>query len=255
MTDLNKLEKSDTVTINSGLISKLHLVEDNNKKDLLIGELMKVTKPTVVSFLNAHALTMADKDQGFRANLFSSTFLLRDGVGISLLLRTLGQKPGINMNGTDFIPELIESFAHSRIAFYGTQDPWLNKAADGFKEKGFSMASTIDGFDQTEVYVEDAMRIKPELIVLGMGMPRQEEVAIRIKAAVDFPVVIVNGGAILDFLAGRFSRAPKLLRLMGIEWFYRLIKEPKRLARRYILGIFTFGATAVRVILQRRHQA
>ena len=254
MTESKPLENSDPVTSNGALIRKLHLVEGSIDKDRLIEDLKKVTQPTVVSFLNAHALTMADKDKDFRANLNASTFLLRDGIGVSLLLRTLGFNPGFNMNGTDFIPEVIKAFDNAKIALYGTQDPWLNEAANVFKGNGAEVTSIIDGFDNTEVYVEDAIKTRPKLIIMAMGMPRQEEVAMMIKSALDYPVVIINGGAILDFVAGRFPRAPKLLRLVGLEWFYRLVREPKRLARRYILGIFTFGATAIRIILQGRAQ-
>jgi len=255
MTNSESAGKRGLVTSNRALINKLKLVKDSHEKDRLINSLKQVTEPTVISFLNAHALTMADRDTKFRANLDASTILLRDGSGISLLLRTLGLNPGFNMNGTDFIPEVIKAFSDTNVAFYGTQDPWLNKAAGIFRESGANIGSVIDGFDKAEVYVEDAKRTKPKLIILAMGMPKQEEVAMRIQSALDFPVVIVNGGAILDFVSGRFPRAPKFLRLIGMEWFYRLIKEPKRLARRYILGIFTFGATAIRVILQRRTQA
>ena len=252
MTDSTSSENTDSVISNGALIAKLHLIEDEKAKGQLIDGLFKADQPTVVSFLNAHALTMADKNQRFRSALHSSDYLLRDGIGVSLLLRSLGLNPGYNMNGTDFIPEVIESFSATKIAFYGTQDPWLCGAAEAFREKGAKVISTIDGFDETQTYIEDARNTKPRLIVLAMGMPRQEEVAMELKSTLSFPVVIINGGAILDFISGRFSRAPNFLRLAGLEWFYRLIKEPKRLARRYLLGIFTFGASAIRVILQRR---
>jgi hypothetical protein len=73
-----------------------------------------------------------------------------------------------------------------------------------------------------------------------MGMPKQERVALLLRDALAHPCVIVAGGAILDFLAGRFPRAPRALRRVGLEWLYRLAFEPRRLASRYLLGNAAF---------------
>ncbi|CCD00703.1 putative Glycosyl transferase, WecB/TagA/CpsF family (fragment) (plasmid) [Azospirillum baldaniorum] len=80
-------------------------------------------------------------------------------------------------------------------------------------------------------------------------MPRQEEVAVQLKRALDHKVLIVNGGAIIDFLAGRFTRAPAAVQRIGLEWAFRLVQEPRRLFRRYCVGAFGFAHT---VMLMRR---
>jgi exopolysaccharide biosynthesis WecB/TagA/CpsF family protein len=69
-----------------------------------------------------------------------------------------------------------------------------------------------------------------------MGMPRQEEMACVLRAALTHPCLIVCGGAIIDFLGGRAPRAPVWMRRFGLEWVYRLMQEPGRLFRRYVLG-------------------
>ncbi|MFP3527773.1 WecB/TagA/CpsF family glycosyltransferase, partial [Pantoea sp. SIMBA_072] len=76
-----------------------------------------------------------------------------------------------------------------------------------------------DGFASIDTYLQLAKEQQPELIVLGMGMPKQEAVAARL-AAVDGPCLIVCDGAILDFLGGKVSRAPQWLRHVGGEWAY-----------------------------------
>jgi len=87
-------------------------------------------------------------------------------------------------------------------------------------------------------------------ILLAMGMPRQEEVAVELKRALDHRVLIINGGAIVDFLAGRFARAPTLVQRLGFEWAFRLAQEPRRLFRRYLvtnsrfLGLMSWSALA-----------
>lgn len=81
-----------------------------------------------------------------------------------------------------------------------------------------------------------------------MGMPKQEAVAAKL-AAIGGPCLIVCGGAILDFLGGKVSRAPEWLRRLGGEWLYRLLREPKRLFMRYVVGNPLF---LLRTLLYRR---
>ena len=92
------------------------------------------------------------------------------------------------------------------------------------------------GFHDTEHYVDIVERTKPELVILAMGMPKQETVALALRAALNEPTTIVNGGAILDFLGGKVARAPEWMRRARIEWVYRLVNEPWRLASRYVVG-------------------
>jgi len=100
---------------------------------------------------------------------------------------------------------------------------------------GVAPVSLHDGFAEVHTYLELARDLQPELIVLGMGMPKQELVASQLAAS-GVPCVIVCGGAILDFLGGKVARAPQWMRRLGGEWIFRLMKEPKRLFMRYVVG-------------------
>jgi len=77
-------------------------------------------------------------------------------------------------------------------------------------------------------------------VILAMGMPKQEILAEFIKKEISASGLIISGGAIIDFYAQRQPRAPKLVRELSLEWFYRLLKEPKRLFKRYVFGIPKF---------------
>jgi N-acetylglucosaminyldiphosphoundecaprenol N-acetyl-beta-D-mannosaminyltransferase len=101
------------------------------------------------------------------------------------------------------------------------------------------------GFFELDAYLSLAVEQRSELIVLGMGMPKQELVAAALKRQLVFPCTIVCGGAIIDFLAGRTSRAPVWMRRAGAEWVYRLMLEPKRLFHRYVIGNPIFLLRAV----------
>ena len=74
------------------------------------------------------------------------------------------------------------------------------------------------------------------IIVLAMGMPKQEKIAALLKANSSVSAIVICGGAILDFQANRYARAPLIFRKIGMEWLYRLYKEPGRMFSRYVIG-------------------
>ncbi len=218
------------------IVQKLNVVTDHSDEQRLIDTLSMPSSPTVLGFVNAHAMNLVVGNDHYYQALSSADVLLRDGSGMSILFRRLGLKPGLNMNGTDFIPKLLAAFKGRRVAFWGTQEPFLTDAVcQSQKCFGVDVVSVHHGFDDVDAYVLLAQQLQPELIVLGMGMPKQEAVAAKITAS-GRPCLIVCGGAILDFLGGKVTRAPQWIRRVGFEWLYRLALEPRRLFQRYIVG-------------------
>jgi len=200
------------------------------------------TGPAVISFFNQHAANLAAGQPVFARDLAAADLLLRDGIGVKLACAVLGRRAGANLNGTDFIPRLLAARRGCRILLCGTEEPWLSRAADRLARDGHRLVGTLSGFEPAEAYYPAIAAARPEIVVLGMGMPRQERVAACLQTRLPFPCLIVNGGAILDFLADRHPRAPQPLRRIGLEWLYRLSREPRRLARRYLIGIPVFFA-------------
>ena len=218
------------------VIAKLEIVHDANAEAALLRRLTAPQRPTVVAFVNQHALNLAWSKPEFASALRHSDVLLRDGVGIECFLRANGCPTGRNMNGTDFIPKLAAGYAGRRVALFGTAEPWTAKAAAVLERLGCTVVSTLHGFHPANVYLDAVASAKPELVLLAMSMPKQEQVAAGIAGCSQDPILIVSGGAIADFLAERFDRAPKLMRQIRLEWLYRLALEPKRLSSRYITG-------------------
>ncbi|MEG0858091.1 MAG: WecB/TagA/CpsF family glycosyltransferase [Pseudomonas sp.] len=218
------------------IIGKLRVVNSPGAKHELLQALAVPETPTVLGFVNAHAMNLVAGHAGYFKALAAADVLLRDGVGMKILFRRLGLDPGLNMNGTDFIPQLLAAFKGRRVAFWGTEEPFLSQAVQRCEALfGVQVVSAHHGFAEVQTYIDLARQTQPTLIVLGMGMPKQEIVAERLRA-VGEPCLIVCGGAILDFLGGKVSRAPQWLRRLGGEWVYRLLSEPKRLFKRYVLG-------------------
>ncbi len=208
-------------------------------------------RPTVVSFLNQHAVNLARNDEIFHRNLMSSDFLLRDGAGVELACRALNLYPGANLNGTDLIPDILQKTVGRSLALYGTAEPWLSASAKLLTAQGHTIVSHINGFQNPDHYLEDIRTKKPSVVILAMGMPRQEALAQRIAYEISSNLLVLNGGAILDFLANRFTRAPLWMQKSRLEWLYRLAQEPKRLAHRYVVGIPIF----IYAILEARRNA
>jgi exopolysaccharide biosynthesis WecB/TagA/CpsF family protein len=233
----------------SAVVNRLKTIDNEAEEAALIERITAADCPLVLSFVNQNSFNLAFGSPEFAARLLDSDILLRDGVGMELCLAALRKAVGRNMNGTDFIPRLAVAFAGRRTALFGTAEPWTSKAAAALEKMGCRLVSSMDGFRPEMDYVEEIARTAPELIILAMGSPRQEIVAARVAAAATSPVLIVNGGAIADFLAERFERAPTWMRHLRCEWLFRLTLEPKRLWRRYLLGGIPFAWH----VLQLRH--
>jgi exopolysaccharide biosynthesis WecB/TagA/CpsF family protein len=210
--------------------------------------------PTVVSWLNAHAFTMAHQDDELADNLLKSHFLFRDGIGVSTLLRLIDCYPGLNMNGTDFIPKIINLYQNKPVALLGTCEPYLSQAAEAVEKIGCKVVLRMDGFQEMEAYARQLTEHKVELVILGMGVPKQEKVAAHLLEMLPGPLLILNGGAIMDFMAGRFPRAPRLWRALRAEWLFRLLQEPRRLAKRYTVEAAAFLFYTARLIYLRKRK-
>src|SRR4051812_22316758 len=232
------------------LVQALVRVHTQEGEEQLLETLSRPTEPMVLAFVNAHAMNAAVGSPGFFRAIMGADIVLRDGLGMAILLTMLNQPPGLNLNGTDLIPKILARYAGRPIALYGTQDPFLGAARDKVVSEiaPGSSCTTAHGFDDPTHYVALAARQRPALIVLGMGMPRQEEVAMMLRAAIAYPCLIVCGGAIIDFLGRKMSRAPAWMRRAGMEWLYRLALEPRRLFHRYVIGNPVFLARALALV-------
>jgi alpha-1,3-mannosyltransferase len=229
------------------ILDKIYIVRDEAEKARVLSELASadIQKPIRVAFANAHAVNLACTDESFLADLLACDYVFRDGAGMKILCQLCGIDPGLNMNGTDFIPEILNLYKGRSVALLGTDSPYLEAASARIAEKGLEPVLVQNGFHEAQIYV-DALKDRPvPLVLLGMGMPKQEYVA-RMIAAMRPASLIVCGGAILDFIGGKVSRAPEYLRRAGMEWLYRLALEPRRLFKRYVVGNIVFLYRAVK---------
>jgi exopolysaccharide biosynthesis WecB/TagA/CpsF family protein len=219
------------------VVEAMRVVHSASEELALLRQLAAGGDSRVLGFINAHAMNSIAGDAEFFDALMDADLLLRDGSGMALLYRRCGRDGGLNMNGTDLIPKILAVFRGRRVAFWGTDNSRLQAAAARCSaEFGVQIVSQENGFHEIGHYRQLAAELQPDLIVLGMGMPKQERVARAIKGAMRAPSLIVCGGAIIDFLSGKVPRAPAWMRALGVEWLYRLLREPRRLFKRYVIG-------------------
>ncbi len=229
-------------------------------KDDALGEIaamLDTERTTCVAFVNAHSLNVACGDDSYRRALHAADLVFNDGAGLALAGRTLGRPFPANLNGTDLTPEILRvAAARGHPVYLLGGDPGVAKEASRRIQlliPGLRIVGTHHGyFDMATESTEVARAIRDsgaELLLVGMGNPRQEQWIAEHVAATGVRMAI-GVGAYLDFAAGRVARAPRTLRTLRLEWLYRLAIEPRRLGRRYIVGNPIFIARIINIRLQ-----
>ena len=207
--------------------------------------------PLPVAFANAHTLNLAARDPKFRSVLCHS-WVLPDGIGLDLAARALHGAPfPANLNGTDFVPHLLDRCAHPlRIAMLGARPERLALAAAASRARWprHEVVVTLDGYRPHVDEGETARLIaaaRPDLLLVALGNPRQEMWLHRHFTQTGARVGM-GVGALFDFLSGEIVRAPFPVRRARLEWAWRLALEPRRLAKRYVVGNAMFLARVAR---------
>lgn len=212
--------------------------------------------PVRLAFVNANLANVAYEDMLLH-NVLGQFMLLNDGVGLNIASKILHGTPfPDNLNGTDFTPYFLEHCSTPlRVFLLGAEPLVITEAAEVFVKRWprHILAGYQDGyFDKTEEQsVVDKIRAaNPHLVLVAMGNGLQERWVECLVPAVALSAWGV--GALFDFLAGKVQRAPLWMRKLNIEWVYRLLQEPKRMWKRYIVGNPKFILRIVKERLTRR---
>ncbi|RUW34648.1 MULTISPECIES: WecB/TagA/CpsF family glycosyltransferase [unclassified Mesorhizobium] len=207
----------------------------------LLSRLIAERRFTKVSFLNAHNANLAYSDPVF-AEALDDFLVLPDGVGVDIAAKLLYGAPfPDNLNGTDFIPAFLQASTRPlTVALLGATR--VNAEAASVKLSALAVQHKFvvvhDGYfspAEEPAIVERIARLRPDVLLVAMGVPRQELwIARHIDARhCTLPIAV---GALLDFLSGTVPRAPLWMRRLRLEWLFRLWIEPGRLWRRYVVG-------------------
>ncbi len=211
------------------------------------------------AYVNIYALNLAYETDWLRAFLNSrAEVVFCDGFGVKLGARILGEGGLHRHTPPDWLPQLCAICARNNFSIYimGARPGVAEKAADRLitSHPGLRIAGCDHGYHEKAAESADNREVlariraaRPDVLIVGLGMPLQERWLLENWAAIDAHVVIPVGAAI-DYLAGEVVRAPRWMTDRGLEWLGRLVIEPRRLWRRYLIGnpLFFF-----RIIKQR----
>ena len=201
------------------------------------------SKGLAFCFVNANTVVEANGDSKYLDALKSNEFNLCDGAPVFavLKLKTLTyQLDAARTPGPDIFSEITKLFMDSVPQYFiGANDETLRKLASkigvDFDEDFFFSPPYTDLIDDLYSNITGFLKGKENGIVwLGLGGRKQDLVSILLKDS--HPSAFLGVGAAFDFSAGVVKRSPLILRKLGLEWAYRLVLEPRRLYRRYLVG-------------------
>ncbi len=200
-----------------------------------------------IYFINSHCYNLSRKNSKYREAINNNELVLNDGIGMKIGMKLFNMNEKENMNGTDFIPEIIKlaTTLNKNIYLLGGKPGVVDQVDKNLKKSfiGCKVVGMHHGYfnkEEEKKIIEEINNKKVDLLIVGMGVPIQEIWLAENKHLFKTVKIGVAGGAILDFLSERISRAPKVIRSLKLEWLYRLILEPKRLWKRYLIGNLQF---------------
>ena len=200
---------------------------------------------------NPEFLLAARKDQPFRQALLDADLVLADGVGVVYSAKLLGRPLKGRVPGIEFAQALMGWMAKhgKRLFLLGAKPGVAELAAANLRDRypGLILCGTHDGYFKEDEPVVQAIRESgADVVFVCLGAPKQEFWMVEHGPATGAHLMVGLGGS-LDVFAGVVDRAPEGFQKLGLEWLYRLMKEPKRFGRMAKLPLVLVYALAGRI--------
>jgi N-acetylglucosaminyldiphosphoundecaprenol N-acetyl-beta-D-mannosaminyltransferase len=218
--------------------------------DKLISRICSNLNPVYVVTPNVQHVVMFQQDREFQ-KVYDQAFLsVPDGVPLLWAARLMNTPLKGRVNGTDLVDELCKVSAQKKfkVFFLGGRPKAANKAASIMRQK-YSQLEIVDtycppyNFEQNRAEITKTVQIiktaKPDILFVGLGAPKQEKWMRTFHHQLEVPVSIGIGGS-FELLSGMVNRAPKWMQQSGLEWLFRLMAEPRRLWKRYLISNTVF---------------
>ena len=209
-----------------------------------IDAMVQGRKPAYVVTPNLDHIVTIERDAYFREAYAHADLILADGKPLLWIAKARKTPIREKISGSDLFPRLAELAANKgyTMFFLGAGEGIAAQAAEKLKKQypGLRIAGCYAppiGFEQDRSAVHEIIQrvqtVNPDILVVGLGTPKQEKFLYRYYKQMGVPVSL-GLGASFDFVAGNRKRAPRWMSEHGLEWLYRTLQEPKRLAGRYI---------------------
>ncbi|SFK17772.1 N-acetylglucosaminyldiphosphoundecaprenol N-acetyl-beta-D-mannosaminyltransferase [Halobacillus dabanensis] len=210
-------------------------------KNNIISDINEKRKSFIVA-INPEKILQAQKDRGLLNLLNKATYQIPDGVGILIASRLNGGSIKERVTGIDMLLALCEqaSLHDKSIFLYGAKPNVAEEAKDRLIElyPNLRVAGVLDGYVKDQEQIKETINeAKPDILFVALGSPRQEHWIVDHMEELDVSIFQGVGGS-FDVLSGKVKRAPAGFQKLGLEWLYRLIKEPWRIKRQIKLPTF-----------------
>jgi len=236
-----------------------------------IEEFIKSQKPHQICTINPEYIMAAQKDPEFKQILNQADLCIPDGTGLILASRFLAKSKSQiikkRVTGVDLIWKLAELGQKKSYSIYllgagpGIAEQTANILCNKYPElkiAGFSegipqlprnrkIILDLDRFEKE--LVSKICKLKPQILLVAYGAPKQDKFIAKYKKELAVPVMIGVGGS-FDFISGRIKRAPQWMQKTHLEWLYRLFREPKRI-NRIITATIRFPIAVIRQVLEK----
>jgi N-acetylglucosaminyldiphosphoundecaprenol N-acetyl-beta-D-mannosaminyltransferase len=211
-----------------------------------------------VSVINVAKVVGMRQDKILRDSVMTGDLILVDGMPLVWLSRLTGRPIPERVAGIDLMHELFKlaDARGLRVYFLGAKQDVLVKVVELAKARHPAMvvAGYRDGYftESQEQAVAEAIRdARPDVLLVAITSPKKERFMARWGERIDVPVTHGVGGS-FDVMAGLTRRAPRWMQRCGLEWFYRMMQEPSRLWKRYLVSNTKFMLIAIKEIVVSR---
>lgn len=214
-------------------------------------ELLQGDKPAYVVTPNPEIVYETMVDAGFANLVRRASLILADGIGIIYAGKILGTPLKAKVTGVGFATNLLSLLEQEGLGLYllGSKPGVAQLAGEKMVElhPNLKIVGVADGyFKDEEAVVAKIQEAKPAALFVCLGSPKQEHFMANYMGQLGVPLMVGLGGT-LDAFAGTVKRAPVWVQKIGVEWLYRMIKEPKRFKRFWRLPKFLFAVIGKRL--------
>jgi N-acetylglucosaminyldiphosphoundecaprenol N-acetyl-beta-D-mannosaminyltransferase len=206
--------------------------------------------------LNASKVVMMSKDAELRSVIRACPVVNADGQSVVIASRLLRRPLPERVAGIDLFVELVKRSAENgrSVYFLGARDDVLDEMVSRFRTQypTLRIAGFRNGYwDNDAEVVEQVHAAQPDLLFVAIPSPRKEFWLAEHLPALGVPFAMGVGGS-FDVLAGKVNRAPKWVQRIGCEWVYRLVQEPRRMWKRYLVGNTAFMWLTIKELWRSR---
>lgn len=226
----------------------------------LLRALIRENRQSYICCAAVHLIEVAQADERVRRALLESEIVFPDGAPVAWTARFVSRTSVERVSGSDVFSALVtDPGPPNRHFFYGSTHDTLDRMVDAVRAANptveivgaYSPPFRDLTADEAISVAEMINGLRPDVVWVGLGAPKQELWCQRMRPLLGAPLIIAVG-AVFDFVAGRKRRAPRVFQTLGLEWLYRLASEPRRLASRYLVTNTTFVLGVVGEIVAAR---